>query len=124
DATTMGVPGPATRPVALSWPPKPEELFDVWARDLGRSRPLAHLGAAPVAGLSVMPGAMLRPIAVPLMASGLEPGVLEPLAGAFSAGGFLPVAGQAPPLASTAGEPARAALAPGDAVGVSLLSGD
>ncbi|MGE0464300.1 MAG: SpoIVB peptidase S55 domain-containing protein, partial [Vicinamibacterales bacterium] len=85
DATTMGVPGPATRPVALSWPPKPEELFDVWARDLGRSRPLAHLGAAPVAGLSVMPGAMLRPIAVPLMASGLEPGVLEPLAGAFSA---------------------------------------
>ncbi|MGE0461467.1 MAG: hypothetical protein AB7Q16_08870, partial [Vicinamibacterales bacterium] len=99
-------------------------LFDVWARDLGRSRPLAHLGAAPVAGLSVMPGAMLRPIAVPLRASGLEPGVHEPLAGAFSAGGFLPVAGQAPPLASTAGEPARAALAPGDAVGVSLLSGD
>ncbi|MEZ5288491.1 MAG: SpoIVB peptidase S55 domain-containing protein [Vicinamibacterales bacterium] len=41
DATTMPAPGPATRPVALSWPPVPEELFAVWARDLGRSQPAA-----------------------------------------------------------------------------------
>jgi hypothetical protein len=124
DATTMGTPGPAARPVALSWPPRPQELFEVWARDLGRSRPTASVDGAPLAGMSAMAGAMLRPIAVPLMASGLEPGVLEPLAGAFSAGGFLPVAGQAPPVASSGDDTARRSLAPGDAVGVSLLSGD
>ncbi|MCC7031741.1 MAG: hypothetical protein IT179_02790 [Acidobacteria bacterium] len=124
DATTMGTPRPATRPVALTWPPTPDELFEVWARDLGRSRPGARLATTPVAGLPNLSGAVLRPIAVPLMASGLEPGVLDPLAGAFSAGGFLPVAGQAPPVTSGGAGPARTTLAPGDAVGVSLLSGD
>ena len=58
------------RPVALSWPPKPEELFEVWARDLGLPRP----GAGPVTlpGGSLPVSGTLRPIAVPLSASGFE----------------------------------------------------
>src|SRR5829696_1584357 len=38
DATTIGGPPPSTRPVALSWPVKPAELFAIWAHDLGLSR--------------------------------------------------------------------------------------
>ena len=122
DATTMGAPGPAPRPVALSLPFRPSELFAVWSHDLGMSNPVALPGSA-ISGIAASTGAMLRPIAVPLMASGFEAGVLEPLAGAFSASGFLPVTGQAPaPTAVSTAKPRT--LAPGDAVGVALLSGD
>ena len=122
DATTMGAPAPSTRPVALSLPFKPSELFAVWSHDLGTSNPVALPGNA-ISGLAVSAGATLRPIAVPLMASGFEAGVLEPLAGAFSASGFLPVTGQSPmPTPVSTARPRT--LAPGDAVGVALLSGD
>lgn len=118
DATALGAPPVGTRPVALSWPYTPEALFAIWTRDLGLARPAAFplSAGAEVAGA----GAMLRPIAVPLSASGFEPGVLAALSPTFAAAGMLPVAGQAPPAART--EPRR--LVPGDAVGVSLLSGD
>ncbi|MDH4066291.1 MAG: hypothetical protein OEW19_17955, partial [Acidobacteriota bacterium] len=39
DATIIGTPAPATRPVALSWPPRPAELFEIWTRDLARFQP-------------------------------------------------------------------------------------
>jgi hypothetical protein len=123
DATTMGTPAPATRPVALSWPPKPDELFEVWARDLGRLQPGALLPGSALSGLGAVSAAQLRPIAIPLMAGGFEPGVIDPLAGALSAAGFLPVSAQAPPAGRTA-DAERRMVAPGDAVGVSLLSGD
>jgi len=122
DATTMGGPAPAARPVALSLPFKPAELFAVWSRDLGMANPVSLAGNA-VPGLAISAGATLRPIAVPLMASGFEPGVMDPLAGAFSAGGFLPVTGQAPTATAVSTAKPRT-LAPGDAVGVALLSGD
>ena len=119
DATTMSAAAIGTRPVSLSWPYKPEELFEIWTRDLGLSRPAAF----PVSRADVTsPGAMLRPIAVPLSASGFEPDVLAALAPTLAAAGLLPVTGQAPPQART--DPPRRRLAPGDAVGVSLLSGD
>jgi hypothetical protein len=41
DATAMSPAAAGTRPVALSWPYKPEELFEVWTRDLGLARPVA-----------------------------------------------------------------------------------
>lgn len=123
DAAAMGVPAPATRPVALSWPASPRELFDVWARDLGRFQPSLALPGGAITGVASAPSALLRPIAVPLMAGGFESGVIEPLSGALSAAGFLPMSAQAasatPPAATN-----RRPLAPGDAVGVSLLSGD
>jgi hypothetical protein len=120
DATTMGAATPGARPVSLSWPPRAEELVALWTRDLG----LARSGPVPVS----VPGwaataATLRPITVPLSASGFDAATLAPLAGAFSAGGFVPVMGQAPVTVASA-EPARRTLAPGDAVGVALLSGD
>lgn len=120
DATAMAPPATGTRPVALSWPYKPEELFAVWTRDLGLARPAAFslAGRVDVAA----PGAMLRPIAVPLMAGGFEPDVLAALSPAFAAAGLVPVTGQAPP--TTAPEGGKRTLQPGDAVGVSLLSGD
>jgi hypothetical protein len=122
DATTMGGPAPAARPVALSLPFQPAELFAVWSRDLGTANPVSLAGNT-VPGLAVSAGAMLRPIAVPLTASGFEPGVMDPLAGAFSGGGFLPVTGQVPsPTTVSTARPRT--LAPGDAVGVALLSGD
>ena len=63
----------------------------------------------------------LRPIAVPLVSSGFVPGVLDGLAPSLQGAGFVPL--QAP--AGGAAAAGRAAtLAPGDAVGVALLSGD
>lgn len=123
DAAAMGVPAPATRPVALSWPATPGELFEVWARDLGRFQPSAALPGGTIAGMATASSAMLRPIAVPLMAGGFEPGVIDPLSGALSAAGFLPMSAQAPTVSGASGTNRRP-LAPGDAVGVSLLSGD
>jgi hypothetical protein len=120
DATAMRPAATGTRPVALTWPYKPDELFAVWTRDLGLARPAAFplAGAAAVAA----PGAMLRPIAVPLTASGFEPDVIAALSPTFAAAGLLPVTGQAP--VQPAADAGRRTLAPGDAVGVSLLSGD
>lgn len=129
DAAMMSGAAPVTRPVSLSWPPDPEELFEIWGRDLARARPAgSSIGEALLPALgsrasAMANGAMLRPIGIPLVAGGLEPGVIDPLAGAFSAAGFVPVAGQSPTTGSTGGTADRT-LAPGDAVGVALLTGD
>lgn len=129
DATMMSGAAPVTRPVSLSWPPSPQELFEVWSRDLARVHPAAStIGEAllPALGRGASAAgspAMLRPIGVPLVAGGLEPGVLDQLAGAFSAAGFVPMAGQSPTNGSP-GAPSRRTFAPGDAIGVALLTGD
>ncbi len=69
-------------------------------------------------------GAMLRPIATPLVMSGFEPGTLDFLSEAFREAGFQPVLGGAGGQA--AAEVARMAgpLREGDAIGVSLVGGD
>jgi hypothetical protein len=129
DATMMAGAAPATRPVSLSWPPEPDELFEIWGRDLARARPAgssignALLPALGAGAATVSSGAVLRQIGIPLVAGGLESGVLDPLAGAFSAAGFVPVSGQSPTAGSGGGKSDRT-LAPGDAVGVALLTGD
>ena len=125
DATAAPAVEQTTRPVALSWPASPRELIDIWSRDLGRtSAPAVDAARALLAsGVSSdfpRTGAMLRPIATPMIASGFEDSVLDPLTPAFSAAGFLPMTGGAQqPAASTS-----RTLVPGDAVGVGLLSGD
>ncbi len=127
DATMMSGAAPSTRPVSLSWPADPRELIDIWTRDLARVRTAGSaIGGALLPALGPAGSgqtAMLRPIGVPLVAGGLEPGLLDPLAGAFSAAGFVPLAGQAPATAG-AGGPTRQTFAPGDAIGVALLTGD
>ena len=66
-------------------------------------------------------GAMLRPIATPLVMGGFHGDVADLVAGAFKSSGFAPLSGSggaSDDVAPT--EP----LAPGDAVGVGLISGD
>ena len=78
DATMMAGAARVTRPVAMSLHPTPRELLDIWSRDLGRVAPFvddAVAGAGAVRRvrrtLSRM-SAMLRPIAVPMIASGFD----------------------------------------------------
>jgi hypothetical protein len=66
-------------------------------------------------------GAFMRPIATPLMLGGFEPEVADLITGPFRSAGFNPiitggVAGNMPPVNSP--------LREGDAIGVSLISGD
>jgi hypothetical protein len=66
-------------------------------------------------------GATLSPLALPLVFAGFEPDTFEWAKGVFSAMGFAPVAGGGGGVASPGPVPD---LAPGAAVGVSLLEGD
>jgi hypothetical protein len=68
-------------------------------------------------------GTMLRPISTPLVMSGFEPETVALISGAFSSAGFTPIVsgaldGQVPPGTVTG------PLREGDAIGVSLISGD
>ena len=132
NATALAPAMPGTRPVAITWPPTPDELFAIWSRDLGRT-PVAAQGSTPslLAGDSslLQMASMLRPISVPLVSSGFATDVLAPMASAFTARGFVPVS------ASQASEGTRMdqtravstssrTLRPGDAMGVALLTGD
>ena len=69
-------------------------------------------------------GAMLQPIATPLVMSGFSGDTAVDLANAFGRSGFQPVAGAVAGSASAIGEPASAGLAPGDPIGVGLVDGD
>jgi hypothetical protein len=128
DATMMGGPARSTRPVSIGFPASPKELLEIWARDLNRSQPFvtepsqALLVSGASADLTRV-GAMLRPIAVPMTASGFDASVLDPLSSSFSAAGFVPMSSSQSPavrLNATEDRPLR----PGDAVGVGLLTGD
>jgi hypothetical protein len=67
-------------------------------------------------------GAMLRPIATPLVLSGFEPSAVDLLAGPFRDAGFVPVVSGG---SRDAGLPAvTGPLREGDAIGVSLIGGD
>jgi hypothetical protein len=128
DATAMQAPTPGTRPVSLSWPASPRELLDIWSRDLGRARafvddPSQALVLSGVSGDLGRMSAMLRPIAVPMVASGFDLSVIAPLSSAFTAAGFVPVSSSSVQSAAPSHGSSRT-LAPGDAVGVALLTGD
>ncbi len=69
-------------------------------------------------------GAMLRPIATPLVMSGFEPGTLDFLSGAFREAGFLPVLGGGSGQVPSEIEKMKGPLREGDAIGVSLVGGD
>jgi hypothetical protein len=128
DATMMGGPARSTRPVSIETPFRPEQLLEIWSRDLHRSQPFVHepsqalLISGAAADLTRV-GAMLRPIAVPMTASGFDATVIDPLSPALTAAGFVPLSasqGQTQRIAASDDRPLR----PGDAVGVGLLTGD
>jgi hypothetical protein len=120
------------RPVSISLPAAPRQLLDIWSRDLGRARPfvdepsqaLVVSGAAP--DLTRV-SAMLRPIAVPMIASGFDASVIDPLSPALAAAGFVPMSSSSsssPSQGTRLNASEDRPLRPGDAVGVALLTGD
>lgn len=127
DATAMTAVR-AARPVSLPLgrPVTATELLTLWNRDLTATRSLsasmadllATSGHAELARHAVTD---LRPIAVPLVAAGLTPAVFDGVRTGFEAAGFVPQASTAVPQITSN---ASATLAPGDAVGVALLTGD
>jgi len=66
-------------------------------------------------------GAMMRPISTPLLMGGFEPDIADVVAGAFRDSGFTPIVTGA---ASNEVAAPTGPLREGDAVGVSLISGD
>jgi hypothetical protein len=144
DATAMPAARPATARAASfsfsKWPPTNEDyvaaLRDAFSR-LGPEgfRSGSSVGAGgsrggiDIAGFGGFPaGAVLRPIATPLTMSGYSGETKSVLTSVLTDIGFVPTTG---PTAGSAGNQpaataaaATAALAPGDAVGVSLVRGD
>ena len=129
DATAGAAQPPVSRPVAFSWPFTPRELIDVWSRDLGKAPSFiddathAMVLSGVGADLTHM-GALLRPIAVPMVASGFAASVLDGLAPTFSAGGFVPVSASAQGPTPSSAPWKVPTLSPGDAIGVGLMTGD
>ena len=135
DATMMGAPARAARPVSIDFPISPSQLLEIWARDLGRSQPFVadRSQALVVSGAAAdltRVSAMLRPIAVPMIASGFDASVMEPLSPVLSAAGFVTMTASASESRSSSPSQTRVTatddrpLRPGDAVGVGLLTGD
>ena len=126
DATALAASAPGTRPIAMSWPPSPQELLAIWSRDLGRTRPFAEdaSGTLLTADSSVSPAtaALLRPIALPLVMSGFASDVVTSLTSTLSDGGFVPLSASSEQASAT--PTASRSLQPGDAMGVALLTGD
>jgi hypothetical protein len=129
EAATLPSPRRQVARVNLPMPLTPEALRDSLKQAFAWMRPFADspadvqaFGDASVnAGL----GTLLRPIATPLTMAGFDAEVAAPLMSAFRDQGFVPMlagAGQASArdVASKSNEPLR----PGDAIGVTLMSGD
>ena len=134
DATMMGAPAHGTRPVSIDFPTSPSQLLEIWARDLGRAKPFVNdpsqaLVVSGAAADLTRVSAMLRPIAVPMIASGFDASVMDPLSPALAAAGFVTMSAAASESRSPSSQTRVTATAdrplrPGDAVGVGLLTGD
>ena len=130
DATALATPRPAGARVNVEFPITPDSLVAAFRKALSWNRPFAEragdsqlIGVSSIAGVGGEIGTMLRPIATPLVMSGFEPAVAEPLMSAFREAGFAPVGATA--TAARAGMAEfDGPLKPGDAVGVTFVSGD
>jgi hypothetical protein len=127
DATMMPATSRAARPASFTWPATPAQLIEIWSKDLGRFRPaddpMQALALSGVPGEMGRMASMLRPIAVPMVAAGFDASVIAPISPAFAAAGFVPMSSaQSPGAVAVGGNDRR--LAPGDAVGVALMTGD
>jgi len=127
--TPLGTARPVAAHIQLDFPYSEATLSAALRKALTWNQPFADrpddarlVGATSVAGLGREVGAMLRPIATPLVMSGFQPDVAEGLAGAFRSQGFIPMAAGA---AGAHGEmPFEGPLKPGDAIGVMFVDGD
>ncbi|MGE3956084.1 MAG: SpoIVB peptidase S55 domain-containing protein [Vicinamibacterales bacterium] len=129
DATALSAARPAGARVQVEFPIQSDSLLSAFRKALNWNRPFAEragdtqlIGVSSVSGMGAEIGTMLRPIATPLVATGFDPAVSDVLASTFRSSGFVPVAGGAaarPGMAEFDGP-----LKPGDAVGVTFVSGD
>jgi hypothetical protein len=131
DSTILGAVRPPGSKIEIDLPLTTENLTAALRTGLRWNRPFADSprdaelhGVSTVAGLAGgQLGALLRPIATPLVMSGFGPEAGELFGSAFGSQGFVPTGGGAAGL--RAGEmPFDGPLKPGDAVGVMLVNGD
>jgi len=130
DATSFTGTRPPGARVKVEFPLTREGLVASFRKALNWNRPFAErpddalvVGPPSVAGIGSREVAtLLRPIATPLTMSGFDPDLADVLSAAFRDQGFLPMAGAA---GTRAGEmPFDGPLKPGDAIGVTFVSGD
>ena len=128
DATALTT-ARALRPAAvpLGYAVPASALLAIWRADLGPARSFGAAAADVISSLlsADLPRPVttdLRPIAVPLVVGGFAEGALERLVPSWSGSGFVTV--QAPQALGSGAATAATALAPGDAIGVALMSGD
>jgi hypothetical protein len=129
DATALGAARPPGAQVRVDFPLSHDGLIAAFRKALNWNRPFADRAADAhiVTGIAGLGGGevatMLRPIATPLTMNGFDPDVADALGVAFREQGFVPMGGGAGAL--RAGDmPFDGPLKPGDAVGVSFISGD
>ena len=129
-AAAMTTPRPQAARVRLELPLTQANLVSAFRRALNWNRPFAErpadaqlLGVSTVAGFGPQQlGTMLRPIATPLVMGGFEPDFGAMLGAAFQDQGFVPTAAAA---GLRPGDMAfEGPLKPGDALGVTFVSGD
>ena len=125
----LATPRPAAARVHLEFPLTRDNLVAAFRKALNWNRPFADrpsdaqlVGATAVGGLGHEVGTMLRPIATPLVMGGFEPDFGSMLGAAFQDQGFVPT-GAAAGL-RPGDMPFEGPLKPGDAIGVTFVSGD
>jgi hypothetical protein len=128
EAAAQPVRRPATVRAQLELPVTQASLAATLRRSFTLDRPFAESPAdvqVLASGSSAVGshvGPMLRPISTPLVLGGFAGDVADLLAGAFREVGFTPMSGVGG--TSTSVPVSKRPLAPGDAVGVSLIDGD
>ena len=128
DAATFAAPRRPAARVEVQMPLTPESLRASLRQAFSWARPFADspsdVQVFGGTGLNAGIGTLLRPIATPLTLGGFDPGVIDPVAAAFSDQGFVPVMAGSAVLAQSNGSATARPLRPGDPVGVALMSGD
>jgi len=130
DATALGATRPPGAKVRVEFPLTREGLVTAFQHALQWRRPFAEQpaharllesGSLQAFGGSAV-GALMRPIAMPLVMSGFSPDWADTFSEAFRGFGFVP---SGAPAANAAGlMPFDGPLKPGDAVGVNFVTGD
>jgi SpoIVB peptidase S55 len=130
-ATLAGVRPPGAK-IQIDLPLTRDNLTAALRKALNWNRPFAEgsqgaelQGVNAVAGLAGgQLGALLRPIATPLVMSGFEPEVGDLFGSAFGSQGFVPTGGSAAAGLRAGEMPFDGPLKAGDAIGVMLVNGD
>ena len=132
EAATLPDARPASARVRLEYPLSRDSLTAAFRKALNWNRPFAErpddVRSASFAAVDNLApgqiGALMRPIATPLVMSGFEPEVADLLSGAFRDQGFIPTGGALAAGPGRGEKPFEGPLKPGDAVGVMLVGGD